>query len=161
MLISNKAGCGHIFLSNGRCSSDLADEQRQRLRPWVPVPKPVGRPAARLTSVPDCLSLLPHSNLQRLHNKRRQRVRQQAGKTPQPSAAILCTQSVKTWEQGGPRGYMREKVVCQHTIPLSSIAFRCRKDRKCRPDDSTREPIPKSRLAFRLFVGLKSDKGVI
>jgi transposase len=43
--------------------------------------------------------------LDRLHDALRADVRKQAGKTPKPKVAILDSQSVKTTEQGGPKGY--------------------------------------------------------
>jgi transposase len=40
----------------------------------------------------------------KIHDALRDKVRRAAGKTPKPTAAILDSQSVKSTEQGGPRG---------------------------------------------------------
>ena len=113
--------------------TDLTDRQWKLIEPYVPKPRPGGRPArySRREIVNAILyqtrngcvwRALPHDlppyriafhyfrlwqqdgTWDRVHDALRTKARQSAGKTPKPTVAIVDSQSVKTTEQGGPRG---------------------------------------------------------
>ena len=118
--------------------TDLNDREWQLLEPWLPPPKPGGRPvkyprrevvnAIRYVLRTGCSwRMLPHDlppwrtafhyfrtwrrdgTWQRAHDTLRSRTRQFEGRQASPSAAIIDSQSVKTAEKGGPEVTMRAR----------------------------------------------------
>jgi len=119
--------------------TDLTEEQFALIEPYLPRPKPTGRPSADLHQVVNAILYLVRTGCQwrmlpkdfppwstvhtwyrrwrndgtwdRLHEALRQQVRRQAGRHPSPRSSAVDSQSVKTAGQGGTKGYDAGKKV--------------------------------------------------
>ena len=136
-----------MVIENKPYPSDLTDEQWELVRPFMPEPKIRGRKPSDLRSICNAIlyhvrvggawRYLPHEfgpwetvygyfrrwriqgRWQLIHDYLRGEVRVQAGKRVQPTAAILDSQTVRSADQAGERGYdaaKRTKGIKRHIL---------------------------------------------
>jgi transposase len=118
-------------MSRPHYPSDLTDAEWAVLEPLIPPPKPGGRPTKHprreivnairyVLRSGEAWRLMPHDlppwqtvyyyfriwrldgTWEHVNGALRRRVRQRTGRTAEPTAAILDSQSAKTTEKGGP-----------------------------------------------------------
>lgn len=131
--------CVECRMNPSRYETDLTDAQFALLQPFLPKPKPMGRPPADLREVLNAILYLVRTGCQwrllptnfppwstvhtwyrrwrrdgtweRLHEALRRRVRTQAGRDPSPRSSAIDSQSVKTPAAGGESGFDAGKKV--------------------------------------------------